>query len=331
MAQPARACSSVDPFKRNKFSFGISPGCWPAAARQSCWSVWRADGPVLSRGPSDQSDCRRRATSPRPISPDASIPAKPTASWGAGSRSQRNVPAARHAAFQQQVRFTADASHELRTPLAVIHTQAQLALARPRSADDYREILCACLRSTDRMNELVDSLLLLARAHAGGLALNCGPMDLRDVAEDCVQLLRPLAARKSLTLTTDFHPAEITADAARIAQVVTNLLTNAIRYSRETGTIHVASRVESGRVTLTVADQGVGISSENLPFLFERFFRGDGARNREDGGSGLGLAICKSIVEAHGGSIACISEPGKGTTFTVRLPVEQPQRPPAGS
>jgi heavy metal sensor kinase len=234
-------------------------------------------------------------------------------------------------AFQQQVRFTADASHELRTPLAVIHTQAQLALARTRSADDYREILRACLRSTDRMNELVDSLLLLARADAGGLALNRGPMDLRDVAEDCVELLRPLAARKSLTLTTDFHPAEISADAARIAQVVTNLLTNAIRYSRKNGTIHVASRIESGRVTLTVADQGVGIPAENQPFLFERFFRGEGARNREDGGSGLGLAICKSIVEAHGGSIACISEPGKGTTFTVRLPVDQSQRPPAAT
>lgn len=224
------------------------------------------------------------------------------------------------AAFQQQVRFTADASHELRTPLAVIHTHAQLALSRDRSAEEYRRMFETCLRASDRMKSLVDSLLLLARADAGRLSLNRTEFDLRDIVEECVEMVAPLAAKKSVTVESDLQSVVMTADATRVAQVATNLLTNAIRYNREGGRAEVSVSSSGTDAVLRVTDTGVGIPAESQPHLFERFYRVDAARNREDGGSGLGLAICKSIAESHGGTIAFHSEPGKGATFIVRLP-----------
>lgn len=224
------------------------------------------------------------------------------------------------AAFQQQVRFTADASHELRTPLAVIHTHAQLALSRDRSAEEYRRMFETCLRASDRMKNLVDSLLLLARADAGRLSLNRSEFDLRDIVEECVEMVAPLAAKKNVTVEVDLQSVRLTADATRVAQVVTNLLTNAIRYNREGGRARVSVGLSGSDAVLRVTDTGVGIPAESQPHLFERFYRVDAARNREDGGSGLGLAICKSIAEAHGGTITFQSEPGHGATFVVRLP-----------
>jgi len=223
-------------------------------------------------------------------------------------------------AFQQQVRFTADASHELRTPLTVIHTHAQLALARDRSPEEYRKTLETCLRASGRMKELVDALLMLARADGGRLALNRGPCDLGAIARDCAALLASLAAQRGVTITTDVQPAPLEADATRLAQVVTNLVTNAIRYNVAGGRVDVAVVGDATSVVLRIADTGVGIPPADQPHIFERFYRVDASRNREDGGSGLGLAICKSIVEAHGGSIALQSVPGQGTTFSVILP-----------
>jgi two-component system, OmpR family, sensor kinase len=224
------------------------------------------------------------------------------------------------AAFAQQARFTADASHELRTPLTVIHSNLQLALSRPRTAEEYRQTLETCQRASGRMKELVDSLLLLAKADAGGLALDKKACDLRHVVEESVAMVRPLAAEKSVAIETNLSPVSLSADTARMGQVAVNLLTNAIRYNAPGGTVRVSTRREEGEAVLEVTDTGVGISPEHQPHVFERFFRVDEARNRQAGGTGLGLAICKSIVEAHGGAIGCRSEFGKGTTFTVRLP-----------
>ncbi len=224
------------------------------------------------------------------------------------------------AAFQQQIRFTADASHELRTPLSVIHTHAQLALTRERTAEEYRKAIETCLRASSRMKDLVDSLLLLAGADAGRLRLDRKPFDLRDVAEGCISMVAALAEKKHVVIEANLKSAELTADASRIAQVTTNLLTNAIRYNREGGHVHVSVGVDGPDAALTIADTGLGIPEESQPHLFERFYRVDKARSREEGGSGLGLAICKSIVEAHGGTITFRSEVGRGTTFVVRLP-----------
>lgn len=226
------------------------------------------------------------------------------------------------AAFQQQIRFTADASHELRTPLAVIHTHTQLALSRERSAEEYKKTLATCFRASTRMKGLVDSLLLLAGADAGRLSLEHERFDLKDVVEDCVLMVSTMAAERNIAVSAELQPAEVVGDAARVGQVVTNLLTNAIRYNREGGTVRVTVVAEGQEAVVRVEDTGVGIPEEHQGHVFERFYRVDAARSREAGGNGLGLAICKSIVEAHGGRIEVQSSAGEGTTFTVRLPRE---------
>jgi heavy metal sensor kinase len=223
-------------------------------------------------------------------------------------------------AFQQQVRFTADASHELRTPLSVIHTHAQLALSRERSAEEYRRTIATCLRASSRMKGLVDSLLLLAGADAGRLSIERHLFNLQNVIEECITMVTPLANEKGITIDADLRSVEILADPARISQVAINLMSNAIRYNREKGSVSVKIRVEGADVLLVVADTGVGIPVQHLPHLFERFYRVDVARSRDAGGSGLGLAICKSIIDAHGGTITVESTPDQGSTFTVRLP-----------
>lgn len=222
--------------------------------------------------------------------------------------------------FQQQVRFTADASHELRTPLAVIHTHSQLALARERTGDEYRQALNACLRASTRMKGLVDSLLLLAGVDAGRLNLERTEIDLQDVIEECIAMVGPLATEKNVSVQPDLQPVQIDGDALRISQVVINLLSNAIRYNRDAGIVRVALRASNNGAELTIADNGIGIPAEHQPHLFDRFYRVDVARSRDMGGSGLGLAICKSIIDAHGGTIRFTSQPQIGTTFTVWLP-----------
>ncbi len=229
--------------------------------------------------------------------------------------------------FQQQVRFTADASHELRTPLSIIYSHAELALGKPRSPEEYRETIDTCFRASKRMKSLVESLLVLARADAGKLAINREHFDLKDVVEECAELVSSLAAAKKVDLKLDLQSTPIHGDTFRMAQVVTNLLTNAIHYNREGGSVTVALAATAGEGTagtdgaavLTVTDTGVGIAEEDQKHLFERFYRVDKARSRELGGSGLGLAICKSIVEAHGGTIMFTSKLGEGTSFVVRL------------
>jgi heavy metal sensor kinase len=224
------------------------------------------------------------------------------------------------AAFERQTRFTADASHELRTPLAIIRSHAELALARPRSGEEYREALEACLRAAGRMTGLVNGLLTLARADAGRLDLQRQPVDLRRVVEENVALFRPLAEKKGVSLVADLAPAVVTGDAGGLGQVVTNLLSNAAQYNRPGGEVCLRLGVSDGAAVLSVADTGCGIPAEDRPHIFERFYRVDKARSRAQGGSGLGLAICKSIVEAHGGTIDFETEPGRGSTFWVRLP-----------
>ena len=226
-------------------------------------------------------------------------------------------------AFEQQVRFTADASHELRTPLSVILAHIELALSRPRPVEEYREALATCGRAAGRMKTMVEDLLTLARADAGQLELKAEPVDLASVAEEAVELLDALARRRGVTLDIEAHPAVVAGDAGRLAQVATNLITNAILYNKPGGSVTVVTRINAEDSVLTVADTGVGISEADLPSLFRRFHRADPARSREHGGSGLGLAICRSIVEAHGGRIAVESRSGIETTVTVRIPIHR--------
>jgi signal transduction histidine kinase len=170
------------------------------------------------------------------------------------------------------------------------------------------------------MKGLVDSLLVLAKADAGRLTLERHPLDLAQLVQECVSMVTPLAAERGIAIETHLKDVEISADASRIAQVVTNLLTNAIRYNRDNGRVKVGVEVSGDAATLEVADTGIGIPWESQPHIFERFYRVDSARSREQGGSGLGLAICKSIIEAHGGTLSFQSQEGEGSTFIVRLP-----------
>jgi heavy metal sensor kinase len=230
------------------------------------------------------------------------------------------------AAFERQARFTADASHELRTPLAIVRTQAEVALSRPRSAEEYRDTVAACLRAASRMSALVEGLLLLARADAGRLDLQRTAVDLGQVVEETVAMFRPLAEERGVTFTACLARGEVNGDAVRLAQVITNLLSNAVQHNRDGGEVRVTLQVSAGEVVLTVADDGCGIPEEDRAHIFERFYRVDKARARSSGGNGLGLAICRSIVDAHGGRIGFETEVGRGSTFWVRLPCATAQR-----
>ncbi len=224
------------------------------------------------------------------------------------------------AAFAQQKQFTADAAHELRTPIAVLISEVQTTLAHERASAEYRESMSACLDTAQQMRRLTESLLELARLDAGQEIMRRDRLDLAVIARDCVKLIRPLAAARRLAIHGDFAPAETVGDADRLKQVVTNLLANAVRYNQDDGEIRIATHVEEGFAILTVADTGQGISAEDLPRVFERFYRGDKSRSGS-GNSGLGLAIGKAIVAAHGGTITVASQLGRGTTFSIRLAI----------
>jgi heavy metal sensor kinase len=228
------------------------------------------------------------------------------------------------AAFNQQKQFTADASHELRTPIAVLVSEAQTALARKRTPEEYRETIEACLDTAQRMRRLTESLLELARFDAGQERIRHEPIDLAEVARASVEMVEPLATESKVQIHSELAPVEISGDAVRIGQVITNLLTNAIRYNKPQGEVRLETLVDDGRAVLTIADTGQGIAAEDLPHIFERFYRADKSRSAAQGRTGLGLAICKAIVDAHGGNIAVSSQPGAGTIFTVRLPTSPP-------
>jgi two-component system OmpR family sensor kinase len=223
-------------------------------------------------------------------------------------------------AFERQARFTADASHELRTPLSVVMTHAEVALRNQRSPEEYREALQTVLEASRQMKALVEGLLTLARADARQAPTAEVQVPLLIVIEEVAAALGPLALERRVAVTIHARPLNVTGDCDRLREAVTNLLTNAIRYTPENGKVDVTLREEAGVVVLQIADTGIGIPEKDQRHLFERFFRVDTARARDRGGAGLGLAITKGIVEAHRGTIAFSSQEGSGTTFTVRFP-----------
>jgi signal transduction histidine kinase len=225
-------------------------------------------------------------------------------------------------AFRSQRQFVTDASHELRTPLTVITTELEFAERRADTA--ARESIRIALAETERLTHIADGLLLLARLDASSLPLQCEPVLLNDLLAECVQHMAGSAEKKRMTIEQHTErSAEIMGDRARLKSVILNLLHNAIQYSSEGTTVTVS--LEPGApaeqsVSLQVSDQGHGIAEEDLPRIFERFYRPAGSRGNERG-SGLGLAIVDRIVHLHGGTIQVSSTPGKGSTFTVCFPL----------
>ena len=229
------------------------------------------------------------------------------------------------ASFERQNQFTADASHELRTPISVLLSHCELALSRQRSGDEYRNTIATCQSAAERMRSLVDGLLTLARADAGQMELQLAEVDLQTLAAQAVSLFTPLAHERQVTLNLQGESTLCSADAVRISQVVANLLHNAILYNRPNGSVTISTLPEAGCAVLRVVDTGRGIPPESLPHVFDRFYRVDHSRSRqvEDqrrSGSGLGLAICKSIVDAHHGSLTVTSQVDVGSQFELRLP-----------
>jgi two-component system OmpR family sensor kinase len=224
------------------------------------------------------------------------------------------------AAWARQVQFTADASHELRTPMSVILSQTQTILARERSAGEYRESLEICQRAAQRMRQLLESLLILARLDSGEPSACWESCALDRLTSEALSLLEPLAAEHQVTLHAQLAPAQCAGDAEQLGRLATNLVANGIFYNRPGGEVRVEVKAEEQTVALIVSDTGEGIATEDQPHIFERFYRADKSRARARGRTGLGLAIVRAIVETHRGSIHVSSEPGKGSTFTVRLP-----------
>jgi heavy metal sensor kinase len=224
------------------------------------------------------------------------------------------------AAFARQKQFTADAAHELRTPVSVMLTHAQNGLANDSTGEEQREALEACQRAAQRMRRLIESLLELARLDGNQDSAPPITFDFSQMVSECVDHIQPLAADLGVKIQCELLPSPCTGQRERLAQVVTNLLTNAIQYNKPAGEVQVSVQSQSQALIMTVSDTGIGIAAEQLPYVFDRFYRVNAARTSAKGHAGLGLAISKAIIEAHGGTIEVSSQPGTGSTFTVRLP-----------
>lgn len=228
------------------------------------------------------------------------------------------------ASWDKQQQFVADASHELRTPLAVIKSNTELLLRHPEHTIEQESVrVTNVLREAMRMKKLVVTLLTLARADASQLELQKITFNIGEVIADVVEQFTPLAEVKGVQLKFSVDDvSEIEADKERLLQLFAILLDNALKYTSNEGTILVNCYQNANFVVIRVEDNGCGIAPEDVPHVFDRFFRGDKARSRESGGAGLGLAIADWIVKQHGGKIQIESEIGWGTKIEVSLPVK---------
>ncbi len=220
--------------------------------------------------------------------------------------------------------FVANVSHELRTPLSILRGYIETLLDNPQTSDkELSRILRVMERHSKRLGLLVDDLLTLAQLESRSAGLQFSDVQLAELFESVIRDWEKKLAEKRLKVVVDLSPdaRTIRADETRLHEVLYNLLDNALKYSRENGEIRLRAAQRGPEIVLSVTDNGIGISKDDLPRVFERFYRADKARSRELGGTGLGLAIVKHIAQLHGGRVEAESEPGKGTTIRVVLPV----------
>ncbi len=226
------------------------------------------------------------------------------------------------ASFRQIRQFSSDASHELRTPLTVMKGETELALRRPRSAEDYQAVLVSNLEEIDRMSRIVEELLFLSRADMGEIKMDHEPVRLELLVEDIQRQASLLGQEQDIqVILGTMSPATVLGDELRLRELLLNLVDNAVKYSHPGGKVEIRLRTDDGYVKLSVIDEGIGIAPELHKQIFDRFYRTDEARAHTKKGTGLGLAICAWIAEAHHGKIEVQSEPGKGSTFTLILPL----------
>lgn len=221
--------------------------------------------------------------------------------------------------------FVANAAHELRSPLAAIQSSVEVALNSERSAAEYQDLLCEIVDECSRLGVLVNQLLVLAESDAGRLRAKREPVRLDQLAANSADMFRGVAEERGVELiASDLQSVTVPGEAARLRQVVNNLIDNSLKFTPPGGWIKVSLKTNPSleQAILCVADNGTGIAPEDLPHVFDRFYRGDKSRHRDqlNCGAGLGLSICHSIVAAHGGEIHAHSTLGQGTTFEVVLP-----------
>jgi len=233
----------------------------------------------------------------------------------------------------QMKQFTASISHELRTPLTALRGEAEVALLKAQSAEDYRRVLSSQLEEFDKLSRMINDLLVLARAEAGEIRWAEQDVDLSALAVSLTEQLEPVAASKNIALKATAAPnLRVVGDANWLERAILNLLDNAIKFTPDGGQVLVsAAPAEQGYGTLRVTDTGVGIPPESLPHIFERFYRAEPSRSKRIAGVGLGLSLTRWIVEKHRGRISVESQPGKGSTVTLWLPLSGPKAPGVGA
>ncbi|MBP2636657.1 MAG: integral rane sensor signal transduction histidine kinase [Firmicutes bacterium] len=229
------------------------------------------------------------------------------------------------ASWEKQQQFVADASHELRTPLAVLKSNAELILRHPSHTVEEESIrVTNIIREVRRMTKLVVELLTLARSDANQLEVKLEPTSVNEIVEIIAEQFIPLAEMEGFDLKVNFsEKLDMMADKERLHQLLVILLDNAMKYTPAPGEIQLTATKQGNNVMIAVQDSGQGIPSEDLPRVFDRFYRGDKARSREKGGTGLGLSIAKWIVEQHGGKISVDSKLGVGSKFSIVFPAKK--------
>jgi len=229
-------------------------------------------------------------------------------------------------AVRQLRQFVTDASHELRTPLAVLHGETELVLSKPRTADEYRKTLVAIDDELKKLTRIVEGLFTLSMADAGQLRLESEPLYINEILEETCALVAPRARAKNISILRDLNQeVAYVGDEAFLHELFLIFLDNAIKYSPSDSQVRVSIEQDVGAVQICFKDQGIGIASEHLPFIFKRFYRAARPGNGEAHSGGLGLAIALAITRAQGGSVECRSALGEGSAFTVLLPVSHPE------
>jgi heavy metal sensor kinase len=228
-------------------------------------------------------------------------------------------------AFLRVTQFTADASHELRTPISLIRTEAEIALRKSRTDEEYRDALFHILTEAETTSSMVEKLLSLSRADADAQGLEIRPVDLREMIMRAAAEWRTVASVRTLgfTETASGGDLRVAGDKSALQQLLNILLDNAVKYTPSPGSVSLSLEERGDWAVLKVVDSGLGIAPEDQTRIFERFYRVDKARSRELGGAGLGLAIALWIVRQHNGSISVESTVGKGSTFEVHLPLQR--------
>jgi heavy metal sensor kinase len=229
--------------------------------------------------------------------------------------------------FNKVRQFTADASHELRTPLAILKGETEVTLRWARDADELRRTLESNMEEIDRMGRIIEDLLALAKSEAGEIPLAFTTVNLSDLLQDLYLQGKTLAEPKSIEFNLHLQVDReiyLRGDQLQLHRMLLNLVSNGVKYTPAGGKVEVYLATTDDKAQIRVVDTGFGIAEEHFPYLFDRFYRIDEARNRDIGGSGLGLSIVKWIVDAHGGTIEVKSELNKGSEFAVTLPLGGP-------